>query len=66
MKMTKWRRFVRWFKARFHLDEKIVCEMSEGLGTHDDYHTYEDDTRAMPWDHMIPLCCSRCGKQFYI
>lgn len=65
--MIGWLRHVwRWYKARMRWDLKLVCEMSKGRGTHDDFHDYEDD-ESYPFPcHMIPYHCSRCGKEFYI
>lgn len=56
-------RFWKWFQAYFHLDPSAVCELSRSGKR--DYHDYPDSIEGYP-DHMIPLTCKRCGKQFYI
>ncbi len=58
------RRFIRWIKARYRLDLKVVCEMSRGLGMND-YHDYPDSEYGEPW-HFVTLKCKRCGKEFCI
>ncbi len=58
------RRWYRWFLARFRLNLDVVCEQSEDLGPHEDYHDYPDDVYGYP-DHMVLLTCKRCGKEFY-
>jgi hypothetical protein len=59
------RRLWRWFLARFHLSDRVVCEMSEGLPPHADYHDYPDSEGGYP-DHFATLRCKRCGKEFTI
>lgn len=59
------RRFWRWFLARFRLSLKVVCEESVRLGPYEDYHDYGDTAEKEPW-HFVPLKCERCGKEFYI
>jgi hypothetical protein len=58
-------RFWRWVQARFRLNLQVVCEMSAGRGTHNDFHDYPDSEHGQPW-HMVALKCRRCGKEFYI
>ena len=58
-------RFGLWFLAFFHLNDWIVCEMSQGLGPHEDYHDYQDDVVGIPC-HFVEMTCKRCGKGFYI
>ncbi len=58
----------RWwllFLARFRLSGWAICEMSKGLGPHEDYHDYPDDVVGTPM-HLGTLKCKRCGKEFYI
>lgn len=59
------RQFRRWYLARFRLDLAMVCEMSKGRGTHDDFHDYPDSEHGQPW-HFVEMKCKRCGKAFYI
>lgn len=59
------RRWYRWFLARFRLNLQVVCEESVGLGPHEDYHDYGDDVLGTP-DHFVEMTCKRCGKHFYI
>lgn len=54
-----------WFLARFRLSERAVCEMSRGLGLHNDYHDYPDSPYGRPY-HLCVLRCKRCGKEFTI
>ena len=56
------KRLWHWFMARFHLSDRIVCEMSKG---DHDYHDYPDSEHGQPW-HFCLLKCKRCGKEFYI
>lgn len=58
-------RMWKWFLARFHLSDTAVCELSAGLGSHEDYHDYQDSEEGEPW-HFIELTCKRCKKTFYI
>ena len=55
------KRLWHWFMARFHLSDRIVCEMSKG---DHDYHDYPDSEHGQPW-HFCLLKCKRCGKEFY-
>ena len=54
-----------WFLARFHLSDKAVCEMSDGLSMFADYHDYQDTIAGQPF-HFVELECKRCGKKFYL
>jgi hypothetical protein len=63
--MTKLLRLWKWFLARFRLSDAAVCEMSEGLGLHNDYHDYPDSHENKPW-HFHTFTCKRCGKEFTI
>ncbi len=54
-----------WFLARFRLSKQAVCEMSEGKGSHEDYHDYDDSNTPFPM-HFYEYECNRCGKKFYI
>lgn len=55
----------KWFLARFHLSDSIVCEMSIGKTLTDDFHDYQDSIDGYP-DHFSVLKCKRCGKEFTI
>jgi len=55
----------RWFLARFHLNDEVVCEMSFGLKPHEDYHDYQDSEEVVPI-HFHTYRCKRCGKEFSI
>ena len=59
------KRLWRWVQARFRLNLQAVCEMSQGLGPHEDYHDYPDDELGTP-AHFVMLKCKRCGKGFYM
>jgi hypothetical protein len=59
------RRLWPWFLARFRLSKAAACEMSRGLGPHEDFHDYKDDVLGTP-DHFVLMKCKRCGKGFYI
>jgi len=48
--------------AFFRLNDKIICEMSNGKK---DYHDYKDSTMEVSW-HFYNHTCKRCGKQFTI
>lgn len=63
--IAKLRYFRRWFIAFFHLDGRIVCEMSVGRGDYDDFHDYTDSQSKYP-GHLIAMSCRRCGKTFMI
>ncbi len=63
--MSRFRRFWKWFLARFRLSQKAICEMSRGRGLHDDYHDYPDTKHGQPW-HFTVLECQHCGKEFCI
>lgn len=54
-----------WFLARFRLSNYAICEMSRGLGEHNDYHDSDDDIYGYPM-HFVLMTCKRCGKRFYI
>jgi hypothetical protein len=58
-------RFWRWVQARFRLNLEAVCEMSKGLGPHEDYHDWADSVENVPW-HFHLHRCRRCGKEFSI
>ena len=57
-----------WLKhlvAFLHLSDRVVCELSVGLGVADDYHDYPDSIEGQPW-HFTTLTCKRCSKKFII
>lgn len=58
-------RLWEWILARYRLDLKAVCEMSQGRGPHDDFHDFSDDEYFRPY-HFILLRCRRCKKEFYL
>ncbi len=57
-------RLWRKLAALFHLNDRIVCEMSVGLGDAD-YHDYHDTVHKWA-DSFGELECERCGKKFRI
>lgn len=63
-KLWLYRRW-RLFQATFRLSESAICEMSARRSSWTDFHDYPDSVEGYP-DHMVPLTCKRCGKQFYI
>lgn len=58
------KKLIRKFIARLHLNNRIVCEESIGLGLVD-FHDYSDSIDGEPW-HFGPIECKRCGKKFII
>ena len=59
------KRFIKWLKAYYRLDLKLVCELSEGRGLWNDYHDYPDSIEPFP-HHFYVHICKRCGKRFCI
>ena len=55
--------YMRWLLAYFRISKKAVCEMSKGLGMHNDFHDYPDDVVGTP-SHFVIMTCRRCGKLF--
>lgn len=63
--MNKLEYLWKWFLARFHLNNEVVCEMSKGKQLNNDYHDYSDDIIGVPI-HFHVFKCKRCGKEFTI
>lgn len=68
-----WQRWYIWYLAFFHLDDVVVCELSNytwwdkdvGLFHTKDYHDYYDSEEGQPM-HFHTYTCVRCGKKFTI
>ena len=66
-KYYKWlRKWARRLLAHYRLNLRIVCEESAGLGPHNDYHDYPDESEIAGPIHFYLYTCERCGKQFTI
>lgn len=60
--------FKRWnkkFKAFFHLNQSVICELSTDENNYHDYTDATEPDNKSPM-HFYEYTCRHCGKKFYI